>query len=49
MMMEPWSRVEGKARGVVPTVPSQSLPSLLYILVGSKVLSARPTKSCSRP
>jgi len=34
---------------VVPTVPSQSLPALLYVFVGSKVLSARPTKSCKRP
>jgi hypothetical protein len=48
-MREPWSRVEGRASGVVPTVPSQSLPSLLYVLVESKVLSARPTKSCKRP
>lgn len=49
MMREPWSRVEGRAKGVVPMVPSQSLPSLLYVLVESKVLSARPTKSCRRP
>lgn len=48
MMKEPWSSVDGRVTAVVPTVPSQSFPPY-EVLVGSNVLSARPTNPSIRP
>jgi hypothetical protein len=48
MTKDPGSSVDGKVNAVVPTVPSQSL-SPEDVLVGSNVLSARPTKPSSKP
>jgi hypothetical protein len=48
MTKDPGSSVHGKVNAVVPEVSSQSL-SPEDVLVGSNVLSTRPTKPSSKP
>lgn len=48
IMNSPGSTVAGRVIAEVPTVPSQSL-SGSDVAVGSRVRSARPTKSCKEP